>query len=360
MNRRTRQWIGYVIMVIGLAFLAGPFVVGYFTGKGQARIVSQYEDELGQEDSANSDRTGENLVSDKKDTSSRKKSKTEKEKERFYKDAVAYNKSLVEGGQDNMNTSEDVESFALDARDYGFSENMIGTIEIPRLDEKLGIYLGANYDGMDKGVAIFGMTSLPLGLGDENVAIAGHRGWRGTPVFRDIQLIQVHDPIYVTTPWRTLVYRVTGMEIVTPDDNSWCKVQKGKTMISLMTCHPYGDNYHRYIVFAELTDEKKPSNADITKMNRDTFDKNARQVTFRESDGTTYTVDVDAESIEPDGREYGAFWSNVKILAEKRLKPVAIVAAVAVFAIGIWLLCVTIRDRRRYKRHTRDIQGKEI
>lgn len=336
-------------MVIGLGFLMGPFVVGYFTGKSQNEVVSRYEDELRQGDTADSDQA---------EISAGEKSKIEKDRERFYKDAVAYNKSLTENGQDHMNATADVENFALDARNYGYSENMIGTIEIPRLDEKLGIYLGADYDGMAKGVAIFGMTSLPLGLGDENVAIAGHRGWRGTPVFRDIQLIQVHDPIYITTPWRTLVYRVTGMEIVTPDDNTWCKIEKGRTMISLMTCHPYGNNYQRYIVFAELTDEEKPSDEEISKTNRDTFDNTARQVTVREADGRTYTVDVDAESIEPDGSEYGAFWSNVKILAEKKMKPVAMMAAVIVFITGIWLLYVTLRDKCRHRKR-RDIDEQE-
>lgn len=346
-KRRKRQWIGYMIMLIGLCFLAGPFVMGYIAGHIQGSAVDGFErenadgiesDNLSDEKSSEDDRKGADGSSQKKKLSS---------KERFLKDARAYNKSLLNGGQDNMNTSSDVEEFALDARDYGYSENMIGTIEIPRLDVKLGMYLGANYDSMDKGVAIFGMTSLPLGEGDENVAIAGHRGWRGTPVFRDIQLIQEKDPIYVTTPWRTLVYRVTGMEIVTPDDNTWCKLQKGKTMISLMTCHPYGDNYQRYIVFAELTNEKKPSDLDINKNNKETFDSAARQVTVREADGSTYTAYVDAEKIDPDGREYGAFWSNVKILAEKRMKPVAIAAAVIILIIGVYLTVVTVRDHKK-------------
>ena len=340
MSRRKRQWIGYIITLIGLCFLSGPFVLGYIEGKVQDRTVSVFEKEnkpTDDTDGDSGDKSGDGY-----DAGSKKLSN----KERFYKDAAEYNRALVDGAQDKMNTSSDVEKFALDARDYGYSENMIGTIEIPRLDVKLGMYLGANYDSMDKGVAVFGMTSLPLGEKNENVAIAGHRGWRGTPVFRDIQLIQENDPIYVTTPWRTLVYRVTGMEIVTPEDNSWCKIVKGKSMLSLMTCHPYGDNYQRYIVFAELTGEKRPSDADIRKQNKETFDSSLRQVTMREADGSTYTVSVDAERIEPDGREYGAFWSNVKILAEKKMKPVAVAAAVLIFIIGVYLTAATARDHK--------------
>jgi len=305
--------------------------MGYAAGSRQDKVVVRFEHE--NETESRADSTAETDSEEKKD--------------KFYQDALTYNRSLVTNGQDGMTTRDDVEEFALDARDYGYSEDVIGTIEIPRLDVKLGLYLGANYDSMDKGVAVFGMTSLPLGAGDENVAIAGHRGWRGTPVFRDIQLMQENDPIYVTTPWRTLVYRVSGMEIVTPEDNSWCKIQKGKTMLSLMTCHPYGDNYQRYIVFAELTDEKKPFMADIIKMNKESFDSAARQVTMREADGSTSVVSVEAQSIEPDGREYGAFWSNVKILAEKRMKPVAAVAAVVVILTGAWLTYMTIRQRKR-------------
>lgn len=325
MKRRVKQWIGFLIMLAGLAFLAGPFVAGGIAGNEQKKVADQVEKE------------NQEKKSDKKDA--------------FYQAALAYNQSLVKNGQDGMKTKADVEHFALDARDYGYSQNTTGTIEIPRMNVKLGLYLGASEENMSKGAAVFGMTSMPLGNKNENVAVAGHRGWWGTPMFRDIQLLQKNDPIYVTTPWKTLVYRVYDIQIVTPEDNSWCKIQKGRSLLTLMTCHPYGYNYQRYIVFAKLTNEKKPSDQQIKKNNKDSFDASDRIVTQKDAKGNTQSVTVSPASIQPDGREYGAFWSNLQILAEDKMKIVAGIAAVLVLFTGIYLTVATIRDIRQRKQH---------
>ena len=256
-----------------------------------------------------------------------------------------------------MNSRTDVEQFALSALDYGYAENIIGTIRIPRMEIELGLYLGANSENMAKGTAIFGMTSLPLGQESENAAIAGHRGWRGAPMFREIQKLQLDDPIYVTTPWQTLVYRVCEIRIVTPEDNTWCKIQQGRTLISLMTCHPYGQNYQRYIVFAELCQEEKPSEEEIIQSNLQSYDPAPREVTLVNSDGTSETVIVDPASIQPDSSEYGSVLSNFVILAEDNMKTAAWIAAALTGLTGIWLTVLTLRDFRKYHGKDRATTG---
>ena len=268
----------------------------------------------------------------------------------FYQAAKAYNASLLSSGQEAMTSRSDLEQFALSALDYGYAENIIGTIQIPRMEIELGLYLGANSENMAKGAAIFGMTSLPLGRESENVAIAGHRGWRGAPMFREIQKLQIDDPIYVTTPWQTLVYRVFEIRIVTPEDNTWCKIQQGRTLISLMTCHPYGQNYQRYIVLAELCQEDKPSEEEILQNNLQSYNPAPREVTLVNSDGTSETVIVDPASIQPDGSEYGSVLSNFVILAEDNMKTAAWIAAVLVSLTGIWLTVLTVRDLRKQQK----------
>lgn len=170
----------------------------------------------------------------------------------FFRAALAYNQNLVETEQREMVSLSSMEWFRLDARDYGFPENVIGTIYIPRLEVEVPIYLGASFDHMSLGFALVGMTSIPLGMENENAVIAGHRGWHGASMLRDIQMMMVGDPIYVTTPWAELTYIVNGIEIVEPNNNSWCTIREGKTMLCLMTCHPYGQSTHRYNVYAEL------------------------------------------------------------------------------------------------------------
>lgn len=338
MARRIRQWIGFLIMMAGLGLLTGPFLLGAREEKVQKQVVDSFYQGVGK---AQTVPTALPTV----------ETQTPQEpQDPFYQAAKAYNASLLSSGQEAMTSRSDLEQFALSALDYGYAENIIGTIQIPRMEIELGLYLGANSENMAKGVAIFGMTSLPLGRESENVVIAGHRGWRGAPMFREIQKLQIDDPIYVTTPWQTLVYRVFEIRIVTPEDNTWCKIQQGRTLISLMTCHPYGQNYQRYIVLAELCQEDKPSEEEILQNNLQSYDPAPREVTLVNSDGTSETVIVDPASIQPDGSEYGSVLSNFVILAEDNMKTAAWIAAVLVSLTGIWLTVLTVRDLRKQQK----------
>lgn len=176
-------------------------------------------------------------------------------------------------------------------------------------------------------------------------------------MFREIQKLQIDDPIYVTTPWQTLVYRVCEIRIVTPEDNTWCKIQQGRTLISLMTCHPYGQNYQRYIVFAELSPEDKPSEEEILQENLQSYDPAPREVTVVNSDGSSEAVFVDPASIQPDSREYGSVLSNFAILAEDNMKTAAWIAAALTGLTGIWLTVLTLRDFRKYHGKDRATTG---
>ena len=338
MARRIRQWIGFLIMLAGLGLLTGPFLLGAREEKVQKQVVDSFYQGVGK---AQTVPTALPTV----------ETQTPQEpQDPFYQAAKAYNASLLSSGQEAMTSRSDLEQFALSALDYGYAENIIGTIQIPRMEIELGLYLGANSENMAKGVAIFGMTSLPLGRESENVVIAGHRGWRGAPMFREIQKLQIDEPIYVTTPWQTLVYRVFEIRIVTPEDNTWCKIQQGRTLISLMTCHPYGQNYQRYIVLAELCQEDKPSEEEILQNNLQSYDPAPREVTLVNSDGTSETVIVNPASIQPDGSEYGSVLSNFVILAEDNMKTAAWIAAVLVSLTGIWLTVLTVRDLRKQQK----------
>lgn len=342
MNRRVRQWLGFLLMLAGLALLCGPFLLGTREECVQKQAVETFYQEK---------QAAQRASQDKQPVTEETVPESTEPRDLFYEKAKAYNESLVKNGQDGMRSRADVESFALSALDFGYSENLIGTLEIPRMEIELGLYLGADGENMAKGAAVFGMTSLPLGGDSENTAIAGHRGWRGSPMFRDIQLLQMDDPIYITTPWDTLTYRVCEIRIVTPEDNSWCRIQPGRTLISLMTCHPYGQNYQRYIVFAELSPEDKPSEEAIRAENAASYDPSPRQITQIHADGTSDTVTVDPAAIRPDGSEYGAVLSNFVILAEDKMRIAAWIGAAVVALSGIWLTVQTLRDFKKGEKH---------
>ena len=82
------------------------------------------------------------------------------------------------------------------------------------------------------------------------VLIAAHRGYEGIPYFREIEKLKVGDRVIIKNPWEKLTYRVEEIKIIQPDDSNQIKIQKGKDMVTLLTCHPYrGHGRYRYVVY---------------------------------------------------------------------------------------------------------------
>ena len=95
-----------------------------------------------------------------------------------------------------------------------------------------------------------GQTSLPVGQKDSNCVIAAHRGYRGIPYFRDIEQLKTGDQVIIRNPWERLDYRVTKIKVIDPYDMDKILIQKGKDMVTLITCHPYrGHGRYRYVVY---------------------------------------------------------------------------------------------------------------
>lgn len=115
---------------------------------------------------------------------------------------------------------------------------------------KLPLYLGATLENMRKGAAIMGETSLPIGTKNSNCVIAAHRGYQGIPYFREIEKLNVGDRVIIQNPWEKLSYRVEKIKIIKPDDSDQIRIQKGKDMVTLLTCHPYRSHgKFRYVVY---------------------------------------------------------------------------------------------------------------
>ena len=132
------------------------------------------------------------------------------------------------------------------------------------MDVKLPLYIGASKENLSKGAAVLGQTSLPVGGTNTNSVIAGHRGYQGIPYFREIERLEVGDKVSITNPWETLTYRVESIAIIDPYDNDAVKIQDGKDMVTLVTCHPYRSHgKYRYIVYC-VRDTGKAQRNDTT------------------------------------------------------------------------------------------------
>ena len=68
--------------------------------------------------------------------------------------------------------------------------------------------------------------------------------------FKEIENLSAGDPVYLTNPWEKLTYRVESVAIIAPTDSEKLKIQEGKNMVTLITCHPYRSHgKQRYVVY---------------------------------------------------------------------------------------------------------------
>lgn len=165
-----------------------------------------------------------------------------------------YNRQLYAEQQCNLTDLEACEVPAADLTAYGVEDEIIGVLEIPAMELTMPVYLGASDAHLAAGAAVLGNTSAPIGGANTNSVIAGHRGWKGADYFRHIDRLQVGDTVTLTNLWETLIYTVTDIQIIQPHEIEKIKIQQGRDLLTLVTCHPYASGgKQRYVVYCEKT-----------------------------------------------------------------------------------------------------------
>lgn len=172
-----------------------------------------------------------------------------------------YNEELYRSGQAGLSDPWSCEQAAFDFSRYGLDTDVMGILRIPAMDQELPIYLGATQENMARGVAVLGQTSMPVGGTNTNCVIVGHRGYGSTPFLREIERLQPGDPVYLTTFWGEKTYRVESTAVILPTDLSAVLIQEGKEMLTLVTCHPYVEATHRYVVYCTAVPEEEAAAA---------------------------------------------------------------------------------------------------
>lgn len=137
-------------------------------------------------------------------------------------------------------------------RDYSVEDEVIGVLEIPTLELVMPVYLGASDSHLAAGAAVLGNTSAPIGGMSTNCVIAGHRGWYGTDYFRHIDRLRVGDTVTITNLWETLTHTVVDIQIIQPREVEKIKIQPGRDLLTLITCHPYASGgRQRLVIYCE-------------------------------------------------------------------------------------------------------------
>ena len=123
---------------------------------------------------------------------------------------------------------------------------MIGRLEIPRVNVSVIVLEGADSSVLDVAAGHIPGTALP-GLSG-NVGIAAHRD----TFFRSLREIRVQDRLSFRTPAGIFQYAVESTEVVEPSDTGVLRQNAGEEL-TLVTCYPFnyiGSAPKRFIVHA--------------------------------------------------------------------------------------------------------------
>ena len=110
--------------------------------------------------------------------------------------------------------------------------DVIGEIEVPRLEMKAMVVQGDTAGNLRRAVAHLSNTAMPGEWG--NVTLAGHRD----TFFRPLSEIHVGDEIKFKTAEQSFEYAVESVEIVGADDVEALDASTGREL-TLVTCYPF-------------------------------------------------------------------------------------------------------------------------
>ena len=125
----------------------------------------------------------------------------------------------------------------------------LGVLTIPTIGLEVPVFNGTDDLTLNRGVGRIIGTARPGRSG--NTGIAGHRDG----FFRGLKDIQVGDQIEFRISTGTLFYRISSIQIVTPD-NVTVLENTPQPSLTLVTCYPFyfvGDAPQRYIVHGSLS-----------------------------------------------------------------------------------------------------------
>ena len=235
------------IYLVGIGILLYPAINNYYTSKRMESSVESFYGVSPIESGADSTEPGQTAQ--------------ETEPPTPYPELLelleAYNRELYEDDQSKLSSLAATEQPGVLFSVSGQAGDVFGVLSIPKLGLEMPLYLGATDKHMADGAAQLGQTSIPIGGENTNAVIAGHRGYNGAPYFRYVPELQVGDSVDITNLWGTLHYSVVETKIIQPNDIDAIKIQPGRDLITLLTCHPYASGgRQRFLVICERTEEE--------------------------------------------------------------------------------------------------------
>ncbi len=230
-SRRKNKNINKIIFVLGFVLSCYPVVSNKIVQIQQVSLLSSYQDSIRKENKT--------LLSEK------------------IKNAQAYNKLLCTRQIHGEKQIEEANIETYEKQLKNKDSEIMGCIEIPRIDLRLPIYHGTSDEVLAQGVGHLEGTSLPIGGNDTHCVLTGHRGLPRAKLFVRLDELRKGDFFSVETCGNKMLYQVKQIEVIEPQDVEKLRINPGKDLVSLVTCTPYGINTNRLVVTGERQEKKK-------------------------------------------------------------------------------------------------------
>ena len=226
-KRRKKQWPFLVVFILGLLVMSYPLVSRFYYRIESTQQVEYFDDE--------------------------KKKLTEAEVRKRIELAHAFNKSLNNVISTDPYVKKRMEAGRLEyARMLEINE-LIGHVEIPKIDTDIPIYAGTVEDVLQKGAGHLEGTSLPVGGSSTHTVITAHSGLPTAKLFTDLSKLRVGDKFFIHNLSRVLAYEVDQIKTVEPSNFSDLLITPHKDYATLLTCTPIMINTHRLLVRGHTT-----------------------------------------------------------------------------------------------------------
>ena len=183
-----------------------------------------------------------------------------KKKEKLKVQMQEENQQKVEAG-----LAPGVDPFDNQLTDTHSSAQLIGAVNIPKINVNVALYDTLNQRVLEKGAGVLQGTSFPLGGVPSHSVISAHSGLSTRRLFTDLGKLKKEDLFILTVLGEKLAYKVSTIQVVEPDDTSGIKLENGKDIVTLLTCTPYMINSHRLLV----TGERVPYNEEVQAIEND-------------------------------------------------------------------------------------------
>ena len=229
MKKKTITTIIIILFfLVGLSLLLYPFVANQWNNYRQSRLISSYDNTVSQMESEGSI-----------------------DYEAEWERAHAYNEALLPSIlPDSFAVAE-----ASDEPDEEYmaclniaGDEMMGTVEIPKINIELPIYHTTSEEVLERAAGHLEGSSLPVGGESTHAVISAHRGLPSASLFTDLDQLEEGDHFLLHVLDDTLAYEVDKISVVEPEETQELAVEEGEDLVTLLTCTPYGVNSHRLLV----------------------------------------------------------------------------------------------------------------